>query len=104
MRVDNYPGAAATFNFQLSIFNSSSIQAIFHFFNFQFSIMAVNFTAVKFRYKRTLFSHMKEKLQKSKPIPIIDNYDVMDKYDGQIYIISATTISYITLRILEIFR
>lgn len=30
--------------------------------------------------------------------------DVMDKYDGQIYIISATTISYITLRILEIFR
>jgi hypothetical protein len=28
LRVENYPSAAATFNFQLSIFNSSSIQAI----------------------------------------------------------------------------
>ena len=30
--------------------------------------------------------------------------DVMDKYDGQIYVISVTIISYVTLRILEIFR
>ena len=29
--------------------------------------------------------------------------DVMDKYDGQIYVISVTIISYVTLRILEIF-
>ena len=31
-------------------------------------------------------------------------FDVMDKYDGQIYVISVTIISYVTLRILEIFR
>ena len=40
----------------------SSIQSIFHF---QFSIMAVNFTAVKFRYKSaTFFSHERKNLKK----------------------------------------